>query len=53
MIVEIASVVGGVAVSAAAVGYCVVKVAVASSSAFDTYAKEDDSELEEDEEDEG
>lgn len=52
MIVEIVAVVGGVAVSAVAVGYGVVRVAVTSSTAFDTYANEDDSELEEDEEDE-
>ena len=53
MIVEIVAVVGGVAVSAVAVGYGVVRVAVTSSTAFDTYANEDDSEIEEDEDDEG
>ena len=53
MIVEIVAVVGGVAASAVAVCYGVVCVAITSSTAFDTYANEDDSELEEDEEDEG
>ena len=55
MIVEIVAVVGGVAASAVAVGFGVVRVAITSSTAFDTYANEDDSELEEDEveEDEG
>ena len=52
MIVEIVAVVGGVAASAVAVGYGVVRVAVTSSTAFDTYASEDDSELEEDEDEE-
>ena len=52
MIVEIVAVVGGVAVSAVAVGFGVVRVAIAGSAAFDTYANEDDSELDEDEDEE-
>lgn len=52
MVVEIVSVVGGVVVSAAAVSYGVVRVAVASCTAFDTYGNEDDTELDEDDEDE-
>ena len=52
MVVEIVSVVGGVVVSAAAVSYGVVRVAVASCTAFDTYANENDTELDEDEDEE-
>ena len=52
MVIEIVSVVGGVVVSAVAVGYGVVRVAVASCTAFDTYGNEDDTELEEDEDEE-
>ena len=44
-------VVGSVVVSAA-VGYGVVRIAVSCLSLFDTYANEDDSELDEDEDDE-
>ncbi len=53
MIIGVVGVVGGVAVSIVAVGYGMVRVAEASVSAFDTYANEDDSEIEEDEDDEG
>lgn len=53
MIIGVVSVVGGVVVFIGAAGYGMVRVAEASVSAFDTYANEDDSEIEEDEDDEG
>ena len=51
----IGAVVGGVVISIVVVGYGVVRIAVASCTAFDTYGNEDDTDFEEEdgEEDEG